>query len=549
MTSRVKHYSGRNLVIQIVFLLAFIFLILRLFYIQIFQDDFIKLKIDSRIIHKDSLPAKRGKILDRNGRVLALDVIGFTLEIDNFFQPSSVQILPLANILEVNKSFILERANKKGNYKVLKRFITEEQKGKIELLNLPGLHYRKKLKRNYPQMEISSHVVGITDTERVGIEGTEKVLDRLLKGTDGIFKGVKGPIGVMEGVRNSPIDGQNLMLTIDIRLQSIAYDELKKAVEFYGASSGSIITINPGNGDILALTNFPSFNPSNRKNLKDLSSVRNRATIDVFQPGSVVKPFAMSAIIDSGKVKKNSKINTSPGWIELGGYKTRDFRDYGFISLSEIISYSSNVGMVKLCKDQNSDFLLEYLSNFGFGKPTSSVLIPTRAGFLQESFVVISDRDKVSLCYGYGLSMTLVQIAQAYQVFANKGVFQELNLFQEDLLRSREPQHRVISEDTANYINRMLFQAVNSSHGTGRKARIEGLHVAGKTGTAETDLEEKKSYTATFSGFAPANDPRLLSVVVLHDLTGKEHSGGSVAAPIFSRVMKQSLHALDVGSS
>ena len=549
MISGVRNYSGRPVLVRLFFIIGFIFLISRLFYVQIFQDNFIKGKIDSRIIHKDYLPAKRGKILDRNDRVLALDVTGYSLEIDlDLFNPNTDQIISLVDILETEEKALANILKKKTGYKVLKRHITDKEKNRIKYLNLKGIHYRENLKRSYPQMEISSHVVGITDTDRVGIQGTELVFNRFLEGKDGIFTGLKSPLGVMEGERSSPSDGSNLKLTIDIRLQSIAYHELKRSVENYGATSGSIVIIDPKNADILALTNFPSFNPSNRKNLTDMSTLRNRATVDIFQPGSVLKPLAMAAIIDSGKVNKGLIIDTSPGWIEFGGYKTRDFRDYGELNLSEIISYSSNVGMVKLCKDQDSHHLIQYFSNFGVGILPTNILIPSREGFLPESSM-ISERDKVSSCYGYGLSMSAIQIAQAYQVFANKGIFKELNLFHDKRLSAPKPERRVLSQETTRLINNMLFETVNSRHGTAKGARIGGLEVAGKTGTAEKIRGGKKYYTATFSGFAPSKDPKLLAVIVLHNLIGEEHSGGKVAAPIFSKVISQSLHALESGST
>ena len=549
MISRVNNYSGRFLFVRLICLLGLVFLIGRLFYIQIYQDDFIKLKVDSRIIYKDLLPARRGKILDRNDRVLALDIAGYSLEVDlDLFNPNSDQIISLADILNIKEKKISEILKKKNGYKVLKRHISEKEKIKLQILGLAGIHYRQNLKRTYPQMEISSHVVGITDTERIGIQGTELVFNRLLQGKDGVFTGLKSPIGVMEGERSSPLDGSNLKLTIDIRLQSIAYHELKRSVEYYGASSGSIIIIDPKSSEILALTNFPSFNPSNRRNLVDMSTLRNRATVDIFQPGSVIKPLAMAAIIDSGKVKKDLMTSTSPGWIDFGGYKTRDFRDYGELSLSEIISYSSNVGMVKLCKDQDSNHLFQYFSNFGIGRLPNNILIPSREGFLPQASVV-SQRDKVSSCYGYGLSMSAIQIAQAYQVFANEGVFKELNLFDNKRLSSPEPEIRVLSEETTRMINHMLYETVNSRHGTAAGARIVGLDVVGKTGTSEKFKDGKKSYTATFSGFAPSKEPKLLAVIVLHDLIGEEHSGGKIAAPIFSKVISQSLHALESGST
>ena len=255
----------------------------------------------------------------------------------------------------------------------------------------------------------------------------------------------------------------------------------------------------------------------------------------------------MAAILDSGKTKKDIKIKTSPGWIEYGGYKTNDFRDYGTLNLSDIISYSSNVGMVKLCMEQDSGYLVDIYSGFGIGFIPANILIPAREGFLPEASS-LSDRDKVSSCYGYGLSMSAVQIAQAYQVFANDGVLKELSLFKNKNLNSPKPEVRVISIETNKLVNKMLVSAVNSSYGTARNARVEGSLVAGKTGTAEKRITGKVFYTASFSGFVPAHDPKLLAVIVLHGLYGEKHSGGSVAAPIFSKVMTQSLHALESGS-
>lgn len=548
MISREKKISGRFLFVQFAFLIAFFFLLLRLFYIQIYEDKFIKDKVDSRTIYKDYLHAKRGKILDRNERVLALDITGYSLEADlSIFFPKTSELVSLARILNTDKNSLLEDIQGKRGYIVLKKFINQEEKESVESLGLKGLYYQRSLKRSYPQMEISSHVVGITDIDRIGIQGAELVFNRTLKGFDGDFKGIKSPIGVMEGQRNPPINGTNLKLTIDIRLQSIAYHELKKAISSTGAKSGSIIIVDPRNAHILALTNFPTFNPSNRTKLKDMSTLRNRATIDIFEPGSVLKPLAMAAIIESGRVNMETLIDTSPGWIKIGGYKTSDFRNYGELTLPEIISFSSNVGMVKLCGDQNKEHLHKYFSNFGVGKLPTSIIIPSREGFLAEHSV-ITERDKVSSCYGYGLSMSAVQIAQAYQVFANRGIFRELNLFYEEDLMSLTSERRVLSESTNQYINKMLFKAVNSKSGTARLARIEGLQVAGKTGTAEKLKGGIKTYTSTFSGFTPINNPKLLAVIVLHDLTGEEHSGGKVAAPIFSKVISQALHALESGS-
>ena len=548
MISRVINYSGRSIFIQLLFILGFIFLVLRLFYIQIFQDDFIERQTDSRTTLVDVLAARRGEILDRNGKVLAIDTTGYTIVLDlKLFDPGDAKLELLASILNMDKDELLKKVSRKTGHRELIRHIELDKKEEIDHLAIDGVFFKQNLKRSYPQMEISSHVVGVTDIDRKGVQGAELVFEKMLRGKDGSFSGIKSRTGVIRGNRNVAVDGTDLKLTIDVRLQSIAYHELKRAAEITGAKSGSVILVNPSTAHILALTNYPTFNPSDRSKIKDLSVFRNRATVDVFEPGSVIKPIAMAAILESRKIKKDQRITTSPGWIKLGGYKTRDLRDYGILGLSEIISLSSNVGMVKLCIDQDPDHLQRYYSKFGLGKIPTNILIPSREGYVPQN-LAISQRDKVSICYGYGLSMTAIQIAQAYQVLANKGVFKELNLFYDDRIANLKPKKRVISEETSSSILGMLIQTVNSKRATGKKARIQGVQVAGKTGTAEKIYNERKSYTATFSGFAPAEEPKLLGVIVLHDLTGESHSGGSAAAPVFSSIIEQSLHVLDSGT-
>ena len=548
MNSRVINYSGRSSFIQIIFLIGFVSLIIRLIYIQVFQDEFIKRQMDSKTTLQSSILAKRGQIVDRNERLLALDIKGYTVIADlNLFKPNQSEIKLLNSYLNLSKDKLNKLLIKKRGHVELIRHIGEEKKINLERINLKGIFFKENLQRTYPQLEISSHVVGITDIDRNGIQGTELVFNKMLLGENGGFSGVRRPIGVIGGNRRAPKEGSNLKLTIDIRLQSIAHHELKKAIEESGAESGSIVIINPNTAEILALNNHPTFNPSYRKGIKDLSIFRNRATIDVFEPGSVLKPIAMAAILSSGEVEQDVRVNTSPGWIQYGGYKTSDFRDYGKLSLSEIISYSSNVGMVKLCKDQESQHLINMFSSFGIGSQPVNILLPAREGFLP-SASSLSNRDKVSSCYGYGISMSALQIAQAYQVFANKGVFKELNLFFDKELTSPKPEVKVLSEKTTSLINSMLIKTVNSKTGTARKARIEGRQVAGKTGTSEKKRNGEVSYSASFAGFVPAKDPSLLAVIVLHGLVKENHSGGSIAAPIFSKVVKQSIHALESGS-
>ena len=545
--SRVALFSGRMLFIRLLFIGAFLLLAGRLLFLQIYQDNFLDEQVLSRSHSEYALLASRGKILDRNNNILALDVRSFSVGVDiKKFKGEPSDIESLEKILDLKKGTI-DKLIRNIGYKEIKRHVSGAVRKKIENFNLEGIFFRENLRRSYPQKEVSSHVVGITDIDRIGIQGSELVFNNSLKGKKGRFTGIKSSGNKkIEGERVEPQDGKDLFLTIDIRLQSIAFEELKNAIDQAGAKSGSVVIINPQSAEILALSNYPSFDPSNRRDIKDHSVFRNRATIDVFEPGSVLKPIAMSAIIDSKKINLEDTINTSPGWVEVSGYKTSDFKDYGVLSLSEIIALSSNVGMVKLCTDQDIVHLTKYFKSFGIGRYPVNLLIPAREGFLAHpsEFTL---RDKVSSCYGYGLSMSAIQIAQAYSVFANEGIFKELTLFLDDSISSNSFEERVISIETASIVRDMLIKTVNMPSGTARNAKIKGMIVAGKTGTA---IENSKdlSYTVTFAGFVPAIDPELLAVVVLHGLEGEDHSGGRVAAPVFSKIVSQSLHVLQAGN-
>jgi len=543
ITSRITIFSRRALFISLLFLIIFLILIARLLFIKFYQNDFLDNESNARFISERPLMAKRGRILDRNDKVLAFDVRSYTVGLDlSKFQLEEKIIEDLSKILDLDKDYLKTKIRNKKGYIELKKHISSGEQKEVNKIANKGIYFQENLRRSYPQKNISSHVVGITDTDRKGLQGVELVLNEKLKGLPGKF--VRSETGRK---RTEAKDGETVKLTIDVRIQSIAYEELKNAINKSGASSGSVLVIDTESADILALTNFPSFDPSNRKDVVDLSIFRNRATIDSFEPGSVIKPLAMSAILKSGKINSSYKVDTAPGWIEIGGYRTNDFKNYGVINLSEIISNSSNVGMIKLCMNQDSSLLMKNFSNFGLGKYPNSVLIPSREGFLPlESELKL--RDKVSSCYGYGLSMTALQIAQAYLVFTNGGIFKELNLFLEEQFESLDEERKVLSNNTVREITKMLVQAVHSPSGTARRARVEGVLVAGKTGTALQEFKEKKLYTATFAGFTPAFQPKLLAVVVLHGLEGDNHSGGLDAAPVFSKVVTQTLNVLDMGS-
>ena len=540
MSGRILYSSGRIVFIQLLLLAGFIALLARLIYLQIYQDIFLEDQVFERLDSNYSLLAPRGKILDRNNKVLALDVKGYSVGVDlSKFEYSDEIILFLSEILDKQPSSLFKAIKgKSAGYKEISRNINLQEKELLQGKKIKGLYFKENLRRAYPEKDTVSHVVGLTDIDRKGIQGTELVFHRELLGIEGRFEGIKGSRNTkLEGKRIEAVSGEDINLTIDINIQSIVYHELQKAIKEYNAEAGSVIVVEPRTGEILALVNSPSFDPSDRKNLTDMSRLRNRATVDVFEPGSVLKPIAMSAILDEDHSKSFLSIDTSPGWIEYEGFKTSDFRNYGLLTLSEIISLSSNVGMVKLCKDQDIDSLVSYYEKFGIGRYPTSIMLPAREGYLPHSNQ-FTPRDKVSSCYGYGMTLSALQIAQAYSVFANKGNFVELSLFKDT--QFDEPfSERVIKEQTNQLILDMLVETVNSKRGTASKAKLKNRLVAGKTGTAKETMQEETTYTATFAGFVPYDQPEFLTVVVMHGLSGEESSGGKVSAPIFSNIMEQ----------
>ena len=539
-SSRFVYSSGRIVFVQILFLLGFLLLVARLIYLQLFQDAFLDGQVTLRSSSEYSLLAPRGRILDRENRILAFDVIGYSMGIDfSNFNPDKYSISSMSKILDIEEARILGFTKKQNKgYREIIRHISPKTKLALEEEGIKGLYFRKNLKRSYPQRNTTAHVVGLTDIDRNGIQGAELVFNGELEGEEGKFIGIKSAANnKIDGERIDTKPGSDITLTIDTDFQSIAYHQLNKAIERYKAHSGSVVIVQPKTGEILSLVSHPSFNPLDRKNIKDMSVFRNRASIDVFEPGSVLKPIAMSAIIESQQQDLDSIVQTSPGWIEVAGYRTSDFKNYGQLTLSQIISLSSNVGMVKLCSNQEIQHLTNYYKKFGIGEYPVSILLPAREGFLPHHSEY-TERDKVSSCYGYGMTLSALQIAQAYMVFANQGYFKELKLFKDKLFESNK-ESQVISQETNRLIIGMLEETVNSDSGTAKRARIKGKRVAGKTGTAIESLGDETSYTATFSGFVPSSNPDYLAVVVLHGLKGEESSGGKVAAPVFSNILSE----------
>ena len=485
------------------------------------------------------LVSKRGAIFDRNNLILAEDIpsyeVGLSL-IEFSFDPHHIGLL--SNNLEINFERLKKRlANKKAKYLVLKPKVTKQKKEYLQSLKIPGLVLgNRDFKRHYPQGEIFSQLIGLTNYKNEGVNGVEFALDETLKSINGYQKNqYSRKLGVIKNeFIKKPINGLAVQLTVDSKLQFVLFDKLKKAVEFHDAESASGIMIDLSTNEILAMTNFPSFDPNNRKLLKNIELLKNNSVIELFEPGSTVKPLALSALLKSDSNLLNSKINTSPGWIEFEGYKTEDARDYGILSTEEIISKSSNVGMVKLCANSNPNEILQTYYSLGLGKYLNEIFIPTREGYLPE-FKDLSLREKVSLCYGYGLQTTLVQLISAYSTIFSEGLYRPLKLIKNS---SEFEEERIINKEDADNIKNILYQSIKN--GTGFRAKVKSQDVFGKTGTARIFKNEKYNddlHNALFIGMTKLENKEYLIGLFVKNPRLNGDGGGDVAAPIFSEII------------
>ena len=486
------------------------------------------------------LASKRGTIFDRNNLILAEDIpsyeVGLSL-IEFSFDPHHIGLL--SNNLEINFERLKKRlANKKAKYLVLKPKVTKQKKEYLQSLKIPGLVLgNRDFKRHYPQGEIFSQLIGLTNYKNEGVNGVEFALDETLKSINGYQKNqYSRKLGVIKNeFIKKPINGLAVQLTVDSKLQFVLFDKLKKAVEFHDAESASGIMIDLSTNEILAMTNFPSFDPNNRKLLKNIELLKNNSVIELFEPGSTVKPLALSALLKSESNLLNSKINTSPGWIEFEGYKTEDARDYGILSTEEIISKSSNVGMVKLCANSNPNEILQTYYSLGLGKYLNEIFIPTREGYLPE-FKDLSLREKVSLCYGYGLQTTLVQLISAYSTIFSEGLYRPLKLIKNS---SEFEEERIINKEDAVNIKNILYQSIKN--GTGFRAKVKNQDVFGKTGTARIFKNEKYNddlHNALFIGMTKLENKEYLIGLFVKNPRLNGDGGGDVAAPIFSEIIE-----------
>lgn len=534
-----------------VIILVFLGLTARAAYIQVIDPDVLIKQGDIRTVRTRNTPVHRGLITDRNGEQLAVSVPVRAIWADPFTIDENKSLADkrrwkaLSEVLGQDyKKLTTKVSDPTKRFVYIQRQVSPAMATYVDQLNIPGVHLRNESRRYYPGGEISAHVVGFTDVDDQGIEGIEKLYNDWLTGTpdkrkirrDG--KGRQVEI-IEEKEGKSP---QDLQLTIDQRIQTIAYKELKTAVNYYKATSGSIVVADVNTGQILGMVNSPSFNPNNRKGVKS-HRLRNRAITDAFEPGSSVKPLAVLSALEFGAVEVDSLVDTSPGWMRLGGSIVDDPRNYGEISLTKIIEKSSNMGTSKLALSVPKNFLLDMYYDMGLMSDSGTNLLGESSGIFHERNRW-SDFELSTLSFGYGLSVTALQLTRMYTILGSGGMKKPLSVIKTGEVVQQE---RVLSESNARAILGMM-ESVVSKKGSGKKARVPGYRVAGKTGTSRKAVKGGygEQYVNIFAGIAPVSNPQLAIVVLINEPRGDLYHAGDTAAPVFSRVMTSALQLLNV---
>lgn len=524
------------------------------FYRQVIETGFLTDQGERRYVRVREIPARRGMVVDRNGEPLAVTTPVTTL----FANPRELNkrpevIAPLARALELDPAELRQRLQRysRKSFMYLKRRVHPDQVASVdelvERLDVIGIGHEKEYKRYYPSGEMFGHVIGFTDFEDRGQEGIELAYNKWLSASPGkrrvLQNGLRHVVAEIEQVA-APRHGKDLALSLDRRLQFIAYRELKRAVRKHKAVSGSAVLLDVGSGEILAMVNQPAYNP-NGKLSGDASERRNRALTDVFEPGSTVKPFVVAMALEKGLVGPHTPVNTAPGTLRIGRYLVRDTHNHGLLDVTGIITKSSNVGVVKLARRMSKESLWKLYGDLGFGTPAGTGFPGERSGVLS-NFKGWSSFEHATLAFGYGVSVTTLQLAKAYAVLAADGVARPVSLI------AHQPageETRVLSERTARAV-RAMMETVVSKKGTARRAAVDGYRVAGKTGTAKKSSGRRgytgHKYQAVFAGMAPASKPRFVMVVMIDEPRGKYYYGGLVAAPTFAKVMQAALRLYNV---
>ncbi len=544
-----RRFVGRATLVMAFFGLVAASLVARAVHLQVLDKEFLNRQADTRHLRTETIVAHRGAILDRNGEPLAISTPVDSIWVNPKQFATAIDRVPqLAAALDLKPEILLHRITRSMDkeFLYLKRHLVPQKAQQVLALDLPGINVQREYRRYYPASEVTGHLVGFTNIDDVGQEGLELAANNWLSGESGSKRVLKDRLGRsienVESIR-PPHHGKDLHTSIDLRLQYLAYRTLKSAVKSHNARSGSVVIIDVLTGEVLAMVNQPTYNPNDRSQFT-AARYRNRAITDIFEPGSSIKPLIIAAALESGQYRPGSVVDTSPGFVMVGAKKIEDSRNLGRINLTTILARSSNVGVTKLAMTLQPDQLWNTLTQFGLGEMTSSGFPGESAGMLTH-YSHWKPISQATIAYGYGISVTPLQLAQAYGAFGNDGIMQPVSLFAIDKASGGE---RILSSDTATAVRGMLEEVVRPG-GTATKASVDGYRIAGKTGTAwkfAIGGYSEHKYISIFAGLAPASNPRLATVVVIDEPGGELYYGSDVAAPVFADIMSESLRLLAV---
>ncbi len=543
--------AWRSKFIVAVIALGFVGLVARAAYIQVFANQFFQKQGEVRFARTLELASNRGRILDRNGLILASSVpVPSIWASPEDLDRDPVKIAQLAKLLEMPLSELNKKLeNESKSFVWLKRQVDNSVALEVAALKLDGVYKRTEYKRQYPEGEAAAHVVGFTNIEDKGQEGIELAFNKDLSGHNGSRRIIKDRLGrAVEDVGEKilPVDGPDLQLSIDSKVQSFAYQKLRDAVQVNKAKAGSVVVLDAITGEVLALANYPSYSPAKRVHMSG-EQLRNRALTDTFEPGSVIKPFTVGLALDTGRVTPQSLIDTGSGKFNMSGSTISDSHPNGVLTVEGVIQKSSNIGTTKIAMQMPAREMWELFSNAGFGqKPEIS--FPGAVSGRLRPYKTWRPIEQATMSYGYGLSASLFQIARSYTVFTNDG-----QIIPATMLKSSEPAvgAQVLSARTAAQVRKMLQMAAGPG-GTGQKAQTIGYSVGGKSGTAIKQAGKgygvagNRKYRGWFVGMAPIDKPRIIVAVMIDEPTAGQYYGGAVAAPVFSEVVQQTLRMMNV---
>ena len=543
--------TWRFVLVVVAIMLVFTGIGTRAAYIQVIEPDQLIKQGDNRTKRTRNTPAHRGLITDRHGEELAVSIPVRAIYADPKIVAQQNSLADtrrwsaLAKVLNQNVTKLQEKvSNPKRRFVYLQRQVTPAMANYVEELDIPGVYLRNESRRYYPAGEVSAHVIGFTNVDDKGIEGIESLFNTHLTGKAAkrvIRRDGRGR--QVELLREEKGEkAKDLQLTIDQRIQALAYKEIKKALTLYQARSASAIVVDVETAEVLALVNGPSYNPNNRSNVGS-HRIRNRVVTDAFEPGSAVKPLAVLSALEFGTTEKDALIDTHPGWMRLGGSRVSDSRNYGEIDLRTIIQKSSNMGTSQLALSVPKEFLLDTYYTIGLMSETGMNMLGESNGIFHERNRW-SDFELATLSFGYGLSVTTAQLARMYTTLANGGINQELSIIKN---MDKAAGERVFSTENTQYVLE-LMESVTQKDGSGTKAAVPGYRVAGKTGTSRKAVAGGygEEYVNIFAGVAPVSDPQLVVVVLVNEPAGDLYYAGDTAAPVFSKIMSGSLQILNV---